>query len=174
MAAPQYVPVPTNENARVYGSPDHVPGSWLSDRPADLEGRQPSGLRLGSQGPDQGFALVLAERLRPLIHVQEGESVDDAIWGCLGVALRRASMFGRAPVIFDLIVAFSIWGFLDPSPPAELVKLRRPLFEGVRQVGHHYAEARAIADSIPEATLRLSHDEIKSGYPARWKEFLGL
>jgi len=173
MAAPQYVPVPTNDKARAYGSPDYVPGTWRSDRPADLEGRQPSGLRLGSQGPDQGFALVLAERLRPAIQVQAGESVDDVLWGGLGVALRRASLFGRAPVIFDLTVAFTIFGFLDPSPPADLVAYRRPLFEGVRQVGHHYAEARAIADSVPEATLRVPHDQIKAGYPAGWKEFLG-
>jgi len=174
MAAPQFVPVPANEKARVYGSPDYVPSPWLPDRPGDLEGRQPSGLRLGSQGPDQGFALVLAERLRPSLQVQEGESVDDAIWGCVGVAMRRASGFGRAPVIFDVTVAFTIFGFLDPAAPAELVAYRRPRFEGVRHVGHHYAEARAIADSVPESTLRLPHSEIQSGYPARWKEFLGL
>ena len=44
----------------------------------------------------------------------------------------------------------------------------------MRHVGHHYAEARAIADSVPESTLRLPHSEIQSDYPARWKEFLGL
>jgi hypothetical protein len=174
MAAPQFVPVPPNGQPRVYGSPDYVPGSWLPVRPADLEGRQPSGHRLGSQGPDQGYALVLAEHLRPAVLVQSGESVEDAVWGCLGVALRRASMFGRAPVIYDLTVAFTIWGFLDPVPPAELVAKRHHLFEGVRHVAHHYGEARAIADSVPESTLRMLHGEVATAYPARWKELLGI
>ncbi|MCU1346970.1 MAG: hypothetical protein JWL70_3236 [Acidimicrobiia bacterium] len=173
MAAPQHVPVPATEKARVYSSPDYVPDQWMWDRPADLDGRQPSGVRLGSQGPDQGYALVLAERLRPAIVVQPGESVDDAIWGCLGVALRRASIFGRAPVIHDLTVGFTVFGFLDPAAPADLVAYRRPLFEGVRHVGHHYGESRAIVDSIPETTLRLLHGQVTAGFPARWREFLG-
>ncbi len=63
--------------------------------------------------------------------------------GCTAVALRRASLFGRAPVIHDLRIAFTIWGYLDAAPPAELVELRRPLFEGVANSLHHYEERRA-------------------------------
>jgi len=29
-------------------------------RPAEVQGRQPTGARLGFQGPDQGYALTLA------------------------------------------------------------------------------------------------------------------
>ena len=46
----------------------------------------------------------------------------------LNLALKRASLFGRAPVVHDLEVAFTIWGFLGAAPP-ELVALRRPLFD---------------------------------------------
>ena len=100
-------------------------------------------------------------------------TADDAIQGCLGVALRRASLFGRAPTIHDFTVAFTIWGFLDPSPPPDLVAARRPLFDGVRHVTHHYAEGRAIADRVPEATLRLSHQQVMSAYPESWRSLLG-
>lgn len=173
MAAPQFVPVDPTSRPRAYESPDHVPSSWHDGRPASIPGRQPSGTRLGSPGPDQGYALLLAERMRPRVIVGAGESVDDALAGCLGVALRRASLFGRAPVIHDLTVALTIWGFLDSNPAADLVELRKHAFEGVRHLAHHYAEARAIADEVPEATLRLTPDQAVRSYAGGWRSLLG-
>ena len=140
MAAPEFVPVSPVDKPRVYESPDHVPDAWRPDRPAELTGRQPAGARLGYQGPDQGYALKLAERFRDRLQLQQASTPTTPSRGASGVALRRASLFGRAPIIHDLTVAFTIWGFLDPTPPAELVARRRPLFEGVRHVSHHYAE----------------------------------
>jgi hypothetical protein len=173
MAAPKFVPVPATDTTRGYASPDHVPDPWVADRPGELAGRQPVGRGLGVQGPDQGYALVLAERLRPDLHLQTGESADDALQGALNVALRRASMFGRAPVIHDLVIALTIWGFLDPSPPADLVATRRPLFEGVAKVVHHYAEGRRLAAMVPQETLRMSRDEVTAAYPAEWRDLTG-
>jgi hypothetical protein len=129
---------------------------------------------LGDPGPDQGFALRIAQQLRPKVHLQPGEHIDDAIRGCLGVALRRASMFSRAPVVHDLTIAFTIWGFYDTNPPAELVELRGRLFEGLRLVGHHYMEARAVADVPPEATLRMTPAQVADAYPADWRTLLGV
>ena len=94
--------------------------------------------------------------------------------GCLGIGLRRASMFGRAPAVHDFTIAFTIWGFLDQAPPAELVAIRRPKFEGLANTRHHYAELRDVVDSIPEATLRRPHQEVLADYPDRWQELLGL
>lgn len=174
MAAPQYVPVPPTDRPRSYESPDIVPDAWRADRPGELVGPQPQGTRLGFQGPDQGYALKLAdERFKDRLRLSPGEHAEDAVTGCLGIALRRASMYGRAPVIHDLTIAFTIWGFLDPSPPAELVALRRPAFEGVGHVAHHYAEGRAIADSVPEATLRMTPDQARAAYPADWRALVG-
>ena len=68
------------------------------------------GDRLGAQGPDQGYALTLANLIAGEIRLQEGERLDDAIRGCLGIALRRASRFGRAPMIHDVRFAFTMWG----------------------------------------------------------------
>jgi hypothetical protein len=151
-----------------------VPDTWSPTRPGELVGRQPSGRGLGYQGPDQGFALAIAEHFRDRLILKPGEREDDAIRGCLVVALRRASMFGRAPTVHDLTVAFVIWGFLRQDPPEELVKLRRPIFEGVGNVVHHYAEARAIADMVPESTLRMTHQQVQAAFPTRWSELLGV
>ena len=151
-----------------------MPLAWTSDRPGDLVGRQPRSPRFGYQGPDQGYALTLAERSRDRIHVGPGESVDDAIRGCLNIALRRASLFGRAPTVHDLTVAFTMWGYLDPHPPDDLRDRRAQLFAGVTDTDHHYAEGRAIADMVPEETSLMRPDEVAAAYPSRWRDLVGL
>ncbi len=173
MAAPKFAPVSCVDDSRVYESPDVVPGSWKPNRPGDLVGFQPEGARLGYQGPDQGFALKIANGFRPRLKLQPGEHADDAVQGCLGIALRRASMFSRAPVVYDLTIAFTIWGFLDSDPPAESKVLRARLFEGVSNTLHHYDEARELVDMVPEATLRMTPEQVAAAYPERWKELVG-
>lgn len=173
MAAPRFSPVSPTDRPRYYESPDHPPESWVPERPGEIEGLQPDGPRLGSQGPDQGFALRIAAQLRPKLELGSGENADDVIDGCLGVALRRASIYSRAPVVHDLTIAFTIWGFYDPNPPGELIELRRPLFEGIRHVAHHYTEARIIADMVPEATLRMTPAQVAEAYPADWRTLVG-
>lgn len=173
MAAPKSAPA--GERASTYySSPDVVPDGWSPDGPGLVEGLQPAGPRLGAQGPDQGFALTIAKRLAPQLTLKDGERQDDAIRGCLGIALRRASMFSRAPVVHDLRIAFTIWGYLDVRPDRDLVLLRRKLFEGVGQVNHHYREGRKIADMVPESTLRMTPDEVNAAYPDRWRELTGV
>ena len=173
MAAPQFVPVSPTDEPRSYRSPDHVPAPWRADRPGELSGRQPQGDQLGFQGPDQGYALTLAARFRDRIQLQAGESLDDAVQGALVIALRRASLYGRAPVVHDLTMAFTVWGYLDPAPPAELVELRRPAFAGVGNTVHHYADGRALAERVPEATLRMTPQQVAAAYLARWRELVG-
>ena len=173
MAAPRFSPVPPTGHPRSYESPDHPPEPWTPDRPGEIDGFQPEGPRLGAQGPDQGYALRIAARLRPKLRLQPNEHADDAIQGCLGVALRRASLFSRAPVVHDLDIAFTIWGFYDPEPPADLVALRTRLFEGLRHVAHHYTEARVVADMPPEATLRMTPSAVAEAYPAAWASLVG-
>lgn len=145
----------------------------MPDRPGEISGFQPGGERLGDQGPDQGFALRIASQLRPKLQLQQGENADDAIEGCLGIALRRASMFSRAPVVHDLTIAFTIWGFYDPEPDEELVTIRRNVFDGLRHVSHHYAEARDAVDQVPSETLRTSHGDVTASYPSQWRSLLG-
>ena len=82
-------------------------------------------------------------------------------------------MFSRAPVVHDLTIAFTIWGLLDADTPADLVATRCRLFEGVANTLHHYDEARALVDMVPEATLRMTPAQVDAAYPGRWKELLG-
>ena len=172
MAAPRFAPTGARP-PKYYSSPDVVPDAWSPERPGIVEGLQPRGDRLGAQGPDQGFALTIAKKLAPRLHLTDDERVSDAIRGCVGIALRRASLYSRAPVVHDLNIAFTIWGFYDEDPPDELVELRTALFEGVGNVNHHYAEGRKIADLVPESTLRMTPDQAKAAYPADWQALTG-
>jgi hypothetical protein len=90
----------------------------------------------------------------------------------VAVALKRASLFGRAPVIHDLTVALTIWGFLDAEPAQELVELRKGLFEEVWHP-HHYAELRRIVDLVPAATLRLVPGYLAVAHRSDWRALLG-
>jgi hypothetical protein len=174
MAAPRFAPTPSAETVRTYESPEHVPESWTPTRPTDIEGRQPVGVHLGYQGPDQGYVMTLASIMRSQVRVQPGEDVEDALKGCSLIALRRASLYGRAPVIHDLTIALTIWGYLDENPPSEQVQTRQPLFEGVRNTLHHYGDGRTIADMVPEATLRMMPNEVLRQMPHAWKELTGV
>ena len=144
----------------------------MPNRPGEITGFQPQGERLGYQGPDQGFAIKIANGFTDRLQLQPGEHAADVIKGCLGIGLRRASLFSRAPVVHDLTIAFTIWGFLDPSPPAELVAARCPLFAGL---GHgHYSEGRAITDMVPEATLQMNPQQVSAAYPSGWRGLVGV
>ncbi|HVF14150.1 MAG TPA: hypothetical protein VM942_06085 [Acidimicrobiales bacterium] len=151
MAAPEHVPVRLADKARS-GTPIPPAKAWKATRPADLVGRQPGGRHMGRQGPDQGYALLLARRFVDRLELAPGAHKEDAVAGCMAVALARASLFGRAPVIHDLDLAFTLWGYLGGAPP-ELVAYRTPLFSGA---SHHYWDQRRIVDKVPESTLRLT------------------
>lgn len=167
MAAPDYVPPFTTRPARTYASPPRRPTQWTADRPADLDEGQPAGPGLGWQGPDQGFVLRLVRLFDDSLVLTPGEDHDDVTAGCVSVALRRASMFGRAPVVHDLTVAFSAWGFLAPAP-ADLVALRRPLFEGLSHP-HHHAGRHRIGELVDGDVLRLGPDAVASAVAADWR-----
>lgn len=158
MAAPEYVPAPPVADPRVYQSPPWRGDTWSADRPAEISGGQPSGARLGDPGPDGGYALRLARSLHGRLVLTSTEDEEDAIAGCVAIAMRRASSFGRGPTMHDLTVAFTLWGFLAEAP-SDLVALRTKVFAAVGHA-HHYMERRAIVDVVPEEVLRLSPAEM--------------
>ena len=173
MAAPKFTPLNPTDRPRTYASPEHVPTPWRNDRPAAIKTRQPTGQKLGHQGPDQGYALKLAEGLRKSLVLQEGESADDAIRGSLSIALLRASKYGRAPVIHDLTIAFGIWGWMLPNPPADLVERRKELFSGLGDAAHHYSELREVVDMVPESTMLMTPEQVRIGMPGSWRALTG-
>jgi hypothetical protein len=136
-----------------------IPDRWEATRPGELVGlRPPEGRSFGSTGPDQGYALKLAKRFTDRLTLQEGEHASDAIAGCLGVALRRAARFGRAPVIYDLEFAFTLFGFLGDRVPAELVEFRSPYFAAA---SHDYWDQRDIADLVVDDTYDLTPADVR-------------
>jgi hypothetical protein len=165
-------PIP---DVRAYESPPRRPDSWRADRPADFaeDHRQPRGDLLGSPGPDQGYALHLAHVLEPDLHLAEGEHARDAVAGIVAIGLKRASLLGRAPVIHDLRIAATIFGYLDATPDPELVSLRRELFEEVSHF-HHYMELRRLVDMVPASVLRQTPDQVRRAHDAGWRDQIEL
>ena len=163
------------QDVRAYESPPRRPDTWRADRPADFadDHRQPTGDLLGSPGPDQGYALRLARVLEPELQLAQGEHAKDALAGIVAVGLKRASAYGRAPVIHDLRVAATIFGFLDPSPDPELVAVRHRLLEETSHF-HHYMELRQVVDLVPVEVLRRSPAEVEATYRGGWRDQLQL
>jgi hypothetical protein len=167
VAQPDYVPLSTTDKVR---APERlpVPESWRPDRPAEFKGnRRTEGPRLGTPGPDQGYALKLARQFDKRLELAPGEHAEDAVAGCLGVALKRAALFGRAPVVYDLELAFSLFGYLGGAP-IELVQFRKPLFQSA---AHHYWDQRGIVDRVPDDTLRLTPVEVRDRLTS-WRDLL--
>jgi hypothetical protein len=167
MAQPDFVPMTLGDRVRTADTLP-IPDRWEATRPGELEGlRPPDGRSFGNTGPDQGFALKLAKRFRDRLELQEDEHAEDAIAGALGVALRRAARFGRAPVIYDLEFAYTLFGFLGGAP-ADLLEFRRPFFDAA---SHDYWDQRDIADLVKEETLLLSPAEVRSSL-GEWRSLL--
>jgi hypothetical protein len=167
MAQPDFVPVSPRDKVRA-GDPLPAPDRWTATRPGELVGlRPPPGRSRGNTGPDQGYGLKLAKRFVDRLELQPGEHAEDAIAGCLGVGLRRASSFGRAPVIYDFEFAYNLFGFLGGAP-ADLLEFRLPYFLAA---SHDYWDQRDIADLVREETLPLSPAEVRSRL-GEWQSLL--
>lgn len=173
MSAPSYVPVPPAATVHAYESSPWLMDGWEFHRPGEIERRQPLGARLGVPGPDPGYVLLLVERFRDRLVLGPGEHEADAIAGCVAVALKRTGLMGRAPVIHDLTVAFTIWRFIGPEAPEELLALRGPMFEECHDA-HDYQRRRRIADAVPAVVLQQPVQRILDAAEADWRNVLDL
>ena len=165
MAQPGYVPLSSADRVR----PSErlpPPRRWFQDRPAEVgKPDQPMGGRFGVPGPDQGYGMLLAQQFEERLELTEGERVEDVTPGCLGVALRRAALYGRAPVKADLELAFTLWGFLGDAPP-ELIEMRKPLFQGTANA---YLDQRAIVARVAESSLRITPEAVRERLRTDWR-----
>ena len=118
MTQPRFAPIQYEDEVRP-GYRLAPPVRWVADRPADYTG-QPTRFRHGEgvHGPDQGYALLLAERIVDRLVLASGEHLGDVVTACVAIALRRAAIFGRAPVLADLEVAYGLLGYLSDAPAA--------------------------------------------------------
>ncbi len=163
MAAPRHVRIEPLGAVRSYSSPEVAPRRWAANRPGELTGGQPTGAFRGHQGPDQGYAYGLVALFDDRVHLVEHEDRRDVDAGCVAIALKRASHFGRAPVVWDLEAAYLVFGFIDKHPPAELVARRVRLFEGAADA-HEYSHVRELVACVPTEVLALSPSAIRRRY----------
>jgi hypothetical protein len=193
MTQPKFVPTLPEDQVRDAYQLEQ-PRPWQADRPADFTpGRFVTGHGRGVQGPDQGYAFRLARRFEEKLTLTEGESFEDISAAGVAIALRRAALFGRAPVTADLELAFSLLGCLRPgapgasgaggaadagdagsgsggsAAPADLVAWRAARSRGL---SHHPVEARELAEAVPESTLRLRPDDVR-GRVSSWRSLAG-
>ena len=168
MTQPRFVPIAIEDEVRP-GSRLGPPRAWTANRPADFRsGPPPSERGTGTAGPDQGYALLLAQRFanRPVLVSRERR--DDVLAGAVGLAMKRAGLFGRAPMASDIECVLALFGFLAPAP-SELVELRRDLFSGV---GRDYWTQREFVDRFPESSLQRTRSEIVAT-TGDWRTFVG-
>jgi hypothetical protein len=159
MTQPSYVPIVEADQVRpAYRL--RTPDDWRQGRVAELRNPDmPRGREMGTPGPDQGYAMLLADDLfAERVVTSDGVRVEDALAGCVVVASARAALYGRAPVAKDVELALTLFGFLGGAP-ADLVTWRTPRFQAV---AHHYHEQRRIADAVPESTLRLTPAAVRA------------
>lgn len=167
MTQPDYVPLAGADRVRPSDRLT-LPGSWKADRPGDLDRLMlPRGGGFGQAGPDLGYGLKLAKRFLDQLVLTPGEHTVDVLAGCFACGAKRAATFGRAPVIYDMRWAYTIWGYLAEAP-AELVDLRVPLFRGA---AHDYAAQRAIVDTVSPSALPLTPEAAAEQVAASWRSF---
>jgi hypothetical protein len=158
MTQPTFVPISEADQVRPALHLD-VPAAWTTNRPAELSTPTASrGKSVGTPGTDAGFAMRLARRVAGDLKLTEGEDEHDVLFGVALIAARRAALYGRAPSIYDVQLALALWGYLVEAPP-ELIVARQLAFASV---SHDYVAQRALADSIPEASLRLPPAEAQA------------
>lgn len=161
MTQPSFVPIGEADQVR-QALRLEVPRRWSQDRPADR--RSPHRLihkGTGAPGPDQGYALRLARHLADQLRLGPDEHLEDVVVGCALLASRRSALFGRAPTIFDVRHAATLFGYLVASPttsvPLDLVETWTWAFQSV---SHDYVAQRALVDRVPDQTLKLTTEQV--------------
>ncbi len=123
---------------------------WRPDRPGDLGAAQPHGELLGNPGPNVGYAYTLVDGVKGEFVLAPHEHAYDAAAVVAEIAGKRASSFGRAPVMPDIRRAMAILGY-DGSADDEFAKARTL---AVQEAAHEYRRRREIVDSVPVELLR--------------------
>lgn len=174
MTQPKFAPIlPEDEVRDLHKLPP--PAAWYAKRPADFRPAPGEGRRAGRgvAGPDQGYGMLLAERFADRLILREGEHADDVLAGASVIAMRRAALFGRAPVSADLELALRLFGYLGDATDEQLAA-RTDLFGGV---AHDYWRGRELSDLVPDSTLSLSpealSEQLAAGSPG-FGELSGL
>ena len=166
MAAPRVRPrraAPT-PCLRTYESPPRRPDPWLADRPGELvEAGQPSGPRSATRarpGLRAAAGPPVRGQARPRTPASTSATPSPA---AVAVALKRASLFGRAPVVHDLTVALPS-GASSATRPAELVAAAHATCSRRWPTRTTTTSCARIVDLVPPVAL-LQHAPSRSPRP---------
>jgi len=131
----------------------HLPAAqaWRADRPGDLVAGQPTGNLLGRPGPNVGYAVMLAGRLRDSLQLAPHEHQADALAVIAELGMKRSAAYGRAPTMSDVQVAATLLGYQGEVDDA-FAAWRGEVTHGA---DHEYGVRRALVDAVPDAVLRL-------------------
>ncbi len=136
-----------------------VAHSWSRPRTGTVTPHDRSARHLlGTPGPGQGYALLLVREKASKIVIAEGEHHEDVVIGLSALIGKRATAFGRSPIVYDVDFFVQLFGF-DGTADADLLEFRKMYFKGA---GHSYIVQRQLADAIPESTLKLVPDALSS------------
>ncbi len=139
---------------------------WQAARPGDSTVPQSSeGSLFGTPGPDLGYALTLAARLRPRLRLGHHEHAADAEAVAAEIGMRRSAEAGRAPMSEDVEFGFTTLGYLSDAPD-DLVGWRRPR---VRHAAHDYRRRRVLVRAVAPETFGLSLDELRARVGRSWR-----
>jgi len=174
MTQPKFAPILEADEVRdVLRLPPPPP--WTPHRPADFRPSPHQAHRpnTGVPGPDQGYALALAQRFQGRLRLSDEEHAEDVLAAAVAIGLRRAALYGRAPISGDVALALNLFGYLDEAP-AELMAARERYLGGA---AHDYWQRRDVSEAVPEATLRLKPEDVRAGLaadPGCWRVLAGL
>ena len=131
----------------------HLPGAqtWKADRPGDLVAGQPTGDLLGRPGPNVGYAVTLAARMRDSVQLAPHEHLADALAVIAELGMKRSASYGRAPTMADVEIAASLLGYQGDADDA-FAAWRCEVIHGA---DHEYGVRRSLVDAVPDAFLRL-------------------
>jgi hypothetical protein len=136
--------------------------SWTPTRPGDAPVGRARGPLRGDPGPNIGWAYTLVNRVKDRFKLARGEYVGDAAAVVAEVASRRAASYGRAPVIRDVEVAATVFGY-DTTDAFASTRARL-----VHDAAHDYYRRRALVDSVPDDVLRAAPNDVRTA-AAQWR-----
>lgn len=168
MSQPTFIPSPNHDKAlgvtELQGS-----RSWSqSHRLAQKSYLRAPGRFLGTPGPSQGFGLKLVKQKLSKIVLVDTEEIEDVVHGLSVLVNKRASLFSRSPIAYDVDFFIKLFGF-DGTQDFELLEFRKIFFKGA---SHSYLVQRQIADVIPDSTLRMTLKDLSDS--PNWRALIGI
>lgn len=149
--SPKRIDTPRHEQNMPEGVDTPVPQAWIGNRPGDdLLQKKDNELLLGNPGPNIGYALKIVNNEFDTLYLVEHENEHDVVALLAEIAMRRASVFGRAPVKADVVLAAHILSY-DVEPTQGEEKWRPQL---IHNCSHDEHRRRQIVNSVPQMIIK--------------------